>query len=139
MKDFPAATPAEAPHRYNAATPIELLPMRTPQLLLHGTQDGRNETTACSLNMVEGLSRRHASGGSDRYNAAARIELPPMRTPQLLLHGKRDEIVPFELSERFTAASNNRELLRLEGGDHFDVIGERGRAILLPYLSCAEP
>lgn len=75
----------------------------------------------------------------ERYRSASPVELLPIPTRQLLIHGTRDDIVPLELSERFAAASSNCELLRLEGGDHFDVIGERGREILLPYLTCAEP
>ena len=92
-----------------------------------------------SAGAVEDFIGATPAEAPDRYHAASPIELLPMRTPQLLLHGTRDEIVPIELSERFAAASNNCELLRLEGGDHFDVIGDRGRAILLPYLTCAEP
>ena len=92
-----------------------------------------------SAGAVEDFLGATPAEAPDRYSAASPIELLPMRTPQLLLHGTRDEVVPIELSERFAAASNNCELLRLDGADHFDVIGERGRAILLPYLSCAEP
>ena len=91
-----------------------------------------------SSGAVEDFIGATPAGEPARYTAASPIELLPMRTPQLLLHGTRDEIVPIELSDRFAAASNNCELLRLEGDDHFDVIGDRGRAILLPYLTCAE-
>jgi acetyl esterase/lipase len=60
-----------------------------------------------------------------RYDTASPIELLPIRIPQLLIHGTRDDVVPIELSERFSAASENCEIRRLEGADHFDAIDPR--------------
>jgi pimeloyl-ACP methyl ester carboxylesterase len=61
----------------------------------------------------------------ERYASTSPIELLPFRTPQLLIHGTRDEVVPIELADRLGAASSNCKILRLEGGDHFDGIDPR--------------
>ena len=37
--EFMGGTPDEVPERYAAASPIELLPMRVPQRIVHGTDD----------------------------------------------------------------------------------------------------
>ncbi|MGA2597718.1 MAG: alpha/beta fold hydrolase [Bryobacteraceae bacterium] len=61
------------------------------------------------------------------YRAASPIDLLPIRTPQLMIHGTLDDVVPVELSDRFAAASQNCEFLRLEGADHFDIVDPRSR------------
>ncbi len=59
------------------------------------------------------------------YRLASPIELLPIRTPQLMIHGTIDDVVPIELSDRFAAASKNCEVLRLEGADHLDIVDPR--------------
>ncbi len=61
------------------------------------------------------------------YRSASPLELLPIRTPQLMIHGTLDDVVPIELSERLAAASSNCAVLRLEGADHFDVVDPRSR------------
>jgi acetyl esterase/lipase len=84
---------------------------------------------AFDLHLGNGAVEQFLGGTPDElpgpYGAASPIELLPIRTPQLLIHGTRDDVVPIELSERFCAASDNCELLRLEGADHFDGIDPR--------------
>jgi acetyl esterase/lipase len=41
IEDFLASTPDQAPTRYALASPLALLPIGVPQLLLHGTEDDR--------------------------------------------------------------------------------------------------
>jgi acetyl esterase/lipase len=41
IEDYLAATPEQAPARYNQASPMALLPLGMPQLLLHGSLDDR--------------------------------------------------------------------------------------------------
>ena len=41
IEDFLAATPEQSPLRYAQASPLELLPLGVPQLLLHGSLDDR--------------------------------------------------------------------------------------------------
>ena len=61
------------------------------------------------------------------YAIASPIELLPMKVPQRLLHGTADNIVPFEMSERFARASKNAQLIKLKGGGHFELIDPRAK------------
>jgi acetyl esterase/lipase len=62
------------------------------------------------------------------YAAASPIELLPMKVPQRLVHGTADDVVPFEMSERFARASKNSQLIPLEATGHFELIDPRSRA-----------
>ena len=64
---------------------------------------------------------------NDRYATTSPIELLPFKVPQVLVHGTDDEIVPFELSERFVKASTNARLVTLRGAGHFDLIDPRAK------------
>jgi acetyl esterase/lipase len=47
----------------------------------------------------------------------------PLGVPQILVHGTRDETVPFEQSQRLAAAAREEaELVALEGVDHFEPV-----------------
>ena len=62
-----------------------------------------------------------------RYDTASPIELLPMKTPQRLLHGTADGVVPFEMSGRYARASKNAKLIKLEGAGHFELIDPRAK------------
>ena len=62
-----------------------------------------------------------------RYDSASPIALLPIKTPQRLLHGTTDGIVPFEMSERFARASKNAKLIKFEGTGHFELIDPRSK------------
>ena len=62
-----------------------------------------------------------------RYDLASPIELLPMKTPQRLLHGTADNIVPFEMSEHFARKSRNAKLVKLDGAGHFELIDPRAK------------
>jgi acetyl esterase/lipase len=103
------------------------------------------ETTALkavvALAAVSDLRRGHALnlgsgaieaflGGSpaqcgDRYGLASPMDLLPLKTPQVLLHGTDDDTIPFELSEQFANASANARLVALRGAGHFEPIDPR--------------
>jgi len=60
------------------------------------------------------------------YNNLEKV--PRLRIPKLIIHGDRDEIVPFSMGERlFAAAAEPKRFLRLEGAGHNDtyVVSER--------------
>ena len=59
--------PADDPGRYDAASPIELLPAGIPQTLIHGTDDE---------NVPIELSRRYAGAARERGDSVRLIELP---------------------------------------------------------------
>jgi acetyl esterase/lipase len=58
----------------------------------------------------------------ERYAAASPMELLPLSVPQRVVHGTADLVVPFEIGERFAAASGNAELVTLEGTGHSELI-----------------
>jgi acetyl esterase/lipase len=62
-----------------------------------------------------------------RYAAASPAELLPISVPQRVLHGTADNVVPFEMSQRFAKASGNAKLIPLPGAGHFDLIDPRAR------------
>ena len=65
----------------------------------------------------------------DEYRRASPIERVPLGTPSRLIHGDADEVVPFEISERFVEAASkagdDSKLIRLKGADHFSAIDPR--------------
>lgn len=64
---------------------------------------------------------------SQRYAAADPMELLPIPPPQRVVHGTADDIVPFDMSQRFTKASKNSKLVALAGAGHFDLIDPRSK------------
>ncbi len=60
----------------------------------------------------------------EAWRVASPIELLPIGTPSILVHGTADDAVPIEQSERYVAAAANGALAQLVvfDGDHFDPI-----------------
>lgn len=67
-----------------------------------------------------------------RYRTTSPIDLVPLKIPQLLIHGTLDEVVPIELSRRYSAAAraagDQVELIELEGGGHFEFVDPSSHA-----------
>jgi dipeptidyl aminopeptidase/acylaminoacyl peptidase len=61
-----------------------------------------------------------------RYQQTSPIELLPIRVPQQLIHGDRDQIVPFKQSQDYVTAASERgdqvRLVTVPGKGHFDLI-----------------
>lgn len=95
---------------------------------LAGVSDLRR---AWALQLDGGVVGQLLGGSPDqvpqRYAAASPAELLPISVPQRLLHGTADNIVPFEMSQRFAKASGNAKLIPLTGAGHFDLIDPRAR------------
>jgi acetyl esterase/lipase len=76
----------------------------------------------------------------DRCRAASPMELLPLGTPQLVLHGTADDAVPIELSRRYAraaaAAGDPVELVELAGAGHMDFLdpGSAAHATLCRWL-----
>ena len=74
---------------------------------------------------------------SDQFNSLAKIS--GLRAPVLIVHGRRDEIVPFEMGRRlFDAAPEPREFLEVPAAGHNDVYvvgGEKYRATISGFLA----
>jgi acetyl esterase/lipase len=87
---------------------------------------------AWSLKLDGGIVRDYLGGTPDqvsaRYSASSPIELLPISTPQRVVHGTADNIVPFEMSQQFARASKNATLVTLAGAGHFDLIDPRSSA-----------
>ena len=62
-----------------------------------------------------------------RYAAASPLELLPIPVPQRVVHGTADNVVPFEMSQRFAKASKNSKLIPLAGVGHFEHIDPRAK------------
>jgi acetyl esterase/lipase len=63
---------------------------------------------------------------ADRYKAASPIERLPLGVAQRILHGMRDDIVPFEMSRRYVEkAGAEARLVVLERAGHFELIDPR--------------
>jgi acetyl esterase/lipase len=86
---------------------------------------------AYALQMNGGVVGELLGGSPDRvpqrYAAADPMELLPIPPPQRVLHGTADNIVPFDMSERFAKASKNSKLIPLPGAGHFDLIDPRAK------------
>jgi len=62
----------------------------------------------------------------ERYAIASPGELLPLGVPQVLVHGTRDDIIPFEITNSYVRMARERgddlALIRIEGANHFDPI-----------------
>jgi uncharacterized protein len=58
----------------------------------------------------------------DRFDT--RAIAPYVATPVLIVHGDRDEVIPFAMGEQLAAAFPNARLHRIAGGDHNDLWSE---------------
>lgn len=86
---------------------------------------------AWALQLDGGVVGQLLGGSPDqvpqRYAAASPAELLPISVPQRVLHGTADNVVPFDMSQRFAKASGNAKLIPLTGAGHFDLIDPRAR------------
>jgi acetyl esterase/lipase len=93
---------------------------------LAAVSDMRN---AWELQLSAGVAGEFMGGPpselSEQYSAASPIELLPMGTPQVLIHGTADTVVPFSMSQRFAEKSANARLVPLDGAGHSEVIDPR--------------
>lgn len=76
-----------------------------------------------------------------RFDSIAKVG--SVRAPVLIIHGTRDEVVPFAMGERlYAAASEPKRFLRVEGAGHNDVLlvaGERYLAAIRELLENMQP
>jgi acetyl esterase/lipase len=86
---------------------------------------------AYALQLSDGVVGQFLGGSPDRvpqrYAATSPIELLPISAAQRVIHGTADNIVPFEMSERFAKASHNAKLVPLPGAGHFELIDPRSK------------
>jgi acetyl esterase/lipase len=77
----------------------------------------------------------------ERCQAASPMELLPLHVRQLVLHGTADDVVPIDLSRRYThaaeAAGDAVELIELSGAGHMEYLdpGSEAHATLCRWLS----
>ena len=86
---------------------------------------------AWALQLSNGVVKQFLGGSPEqipqRYAATSPMELLPISVPQRMVHGTADNIVPFDMSERFAKASLNSKLIPLKGAGHFELIDPRSR------------
>ena len=89
---------------------------------------------------VEGLLGGSPSEQPERYRLASPAARLPLGVVQVVVHGDRDEAVPFELSRRYVAracaAGDEAILVELNGVGHMELIDPTSTAwaATLPYL-----
>lgn len=87
--------------------------------------------SAWSLGLSDGVVAQFLGGTPDefpdRYASCSPAELLPLHTPQRLVHGTEDHVVPFSMSERFVRISKNGRLIALHGAGHHEVIDPRSK------------
>jgi acetyl esterase/lipase len=81
---------------------------------------------------ADGAAARFLGGMPDdvptQYADASPLERLPVDFPQILLHGDRDEDVPYEMSVRYAeAAGAEARLITLSGAGHFEPIDPLAR------------
>jgi acetyl esterase/lipase len=90
--------------------------------------------------VVEELLGGTPSQQPERYQAASPIEMLPLRTRQLVLHGTADNVVPIDLSRRYVraaqAAGDTVELIESPGLGHMEYLdpGSEVHATLCRWL-----
>ena len=86
---------------------------------------------AWALQLSNGVVRQLLGGTPEqvpqRYATTSPYELLPISVAQRLIHGTADNIVPFDMSERFARKSLNAKLIPLKGAGHFVLIDPRSR------------
>jgi acetyl esterase/lipase len=86
---------------------------------------------AYALQLGNGVVGQFMGGSPDRlpqrYASTSPIQLLPISVSQRVVHGTADNIVPFEMSERFARESRNSKLVPLKGAGHFELIDPRAR------------
>ena len=86
---------------------------------------------AFALHLSGGVVAQFLGGPPERvpqrYESTSPIELLPISVPQRMVHGTADNIVPFDMSERFAKTSRNAKLVALKGAGHFELIDPRTR------------
>jgi acetyl esterase/lipase len=75
---------------------------------------------------VSGLMGGTLTQVPERYAAGSPAALLPFGTPQILIHGSEDDVVPLEFSEHFTrqarAAGDDAVCVTIPGADHFEPV-----------------
>ncbi len=69
---------------------------------------------------------------ADRYRSASPIEMVPLGVPQRVVHGVKDDVVPFDFSRRFVDAArksgDDSKLIEIARAGHFELIDPRSEA-----------
>lgn len=78
--------------------------------------------------VVEVLLGGSPSKVPERYKSSSPMELLPIASPQRVIHGEQDDIVPFAMSRDFVKASKNAKLIAIPNAGHFDLIDPRSAA-----------
>jgi pimeloyl-ACP methyl ester carboxylesterase len=79
-----------------------------------------------SNNVVVDLMGGTPDETPERYATASPVEMLPLGIRQVLIHGTRDEDVPYEISQSYHAEAVKQgdacELVTLKGTGHFELI-----------------
>lgn len=65
---------------------------------------------------------------TDHFDTLAKAA--QIRVPTLVVHGDRDEVIPFDMGERVAAAIEGARFVRIAGGHHNDLFAREGARIM---------
>ena len=116
-------------HRIPAGDPLYMedpLPVKAAVPLAGVVDLRRGWELQLSSGVVEDFLGGTPGAVPERYGTASPIELLPTGVPMRLIHGTDDDNVPYEISEQYVEAAQQRgddvKLVALEGTGHFEVI-----------------
>jgi pimeloyl-ACP methyl ester carboxylesterase len=64
----------------------------------------------------------------DRFDTLSKAEA--IRVPTLVIHGDRDEVIPFAMGERVSRAIDGARFIRVDGGHHNDLFAREGTRLM---------
>lgn len=127
---LPAGAPGGHPH----VRPGLVVSQAGVNDLIAGQQGGLGQGAVLNLMGEPAPALGSAVDPGNRYGIASPAERLPLRVPQVLVHGRNDNVVPLEqttaYADRATAAGDDVTVLTIDGADHLDLIDPRHRSWL---------
>lgn len=83
------------------------------------------EMSGCREAVVEGMLGGSPTEMAERYSQASAIKLLPLKIPQVVIWGRRDDLIPVSLAEKYTQAAKQAgdsvRLVIFPDAGHFEI------------------